>query len=232
MMQRSDPYAAPDLRNITAGTAIQQGNGGRSVMRKKSHISLANYLVRGFGLKELGQHRKAFCLGSIMPDLNPKMFAVPHEYDMTFDSFKSLCRQILGEAEEGGENGRVLWRRMGVVMHYLADYFTYPHNASFEGNLKDHCRYESELKYRMRVLVWMPEGREIFSRAKEDADEIGSAEELFAYIARTHKRYMRTGIHTPETDCRQILSVCSTVLAALTEMLCAGRAEETEMLCA
>ena len=202
-------------------------------MRKKSHVALARYLVRGLGSEELARHRKAFCLGSILPDLNPKMLAVPHEYDTTFGTFRLLCRQTLNEAAgTGEENERVLWRRAGVAMHYLADYFTYPHNASFEGSVKDHCMYESELKYRMRVLVWMPEGREIFARAQETAEEIGSLEELFGYIARVHRRYMRAPIHTPESDCRQILELVAAAMIVFAGLVDLRRQEDIAALCA
>ena len=202
-------------------------------MRKKSHVALARYLVRGLGSPELIRHRKAFCLGSILPDLNPKMLAVPHEYDTTFGTFRLLCRQVLDEAARTDEeNERVLWRRTGVAMHYLADYFTYPHNASFEGSVKDHCMYESEMKYRMRVLVWIPEGREIFARARKTAEEFGSIEELFGYIAGMHAKYMRTRVHTPETDCRQILELCATVLNAFSELVAEARQSEAARLCA
>lgn len=188
-------------------------------MRKKSHISLARYLIRGLGLEELRHHKNAFCLGSVLPDLNPKMFAVPHDYDGTFENLKELIHQTLNEAAQGEESRRLLWRRAGVIMHYLADYFTYPHNASYEGNLKDHCMYESRMKCHMRVLVWMPEGRMIFEDARENAERIGSREELFAYIARTHGAYMRELTHSPERDCRQILTLCATVLNVFSDLI-------------
>lgn len=201
-------------------------------MRKKSHVSLAGYLVRGLGLEELRLHKKAFYLGSVMPDLNPRMLAEPHEYDTTYGVFQALCRQLLDEMPESGESGRVLWRRAGVIMHYLADYFTYPHNTLFDGTLKDHCMYESEMKYRMRVLVWMPESQEIFKKAKEEASGIGSLEELFAYIAGAHRQYMSARLHSAEADCRQILLLCAAALVALTELIAAERAEDEGFLCA
>ena len=49
-------------------------------MRKKSHISLAGYLVREMNLEEFDRHKKAFYLGSILPDLTPKMITSPHEF--------------------------------------------------------------------------------------------------------------------------------------------------------
>ena len=33
-----------------------------------------------------------------------------------------------------------------MITHYVSDYFTFPHNANYPGNLKDHCIYEEELK--------------------------------------------------------------------------------------
>ena len=120
-------------------------------MRKKSHISLAMYLVREFKMEGLEKHKKAFCFGSILPDLTPKMVTSPHEFESTYDDMQDFVRYIFTEGIDEEWKERVLWRRMGVVLHYIADYFTYPHNTSFEGTLKDHCRYESEMKYYRRA---------------------------------------------------------------------------------
>ena len=31
---------------------------------------------------------------------------------------------------------------LGVIIHYIADYFTFPHNDHYPGNVKDHCYYD------------------------------------------------------------------------------------------
>lgn len=202
-------------------------------MRKKSHISLAGCLVRGLELEELRQHRKAFCLGSILPDLNPRMLTVPHEYDGTYGPLKDMVRQTLCDAAaRGWESERVFWRRAGVIMHYLADYFTYPHNTSFAGNLRDHCAYENRMKHCMRVLVRMPKGREIFREGRQIAEGIGSCAELFAYISRSHRAYLRERRHTPESDCERILLLCAAALSALLELREAERQSEEDAMCA
>ena len=36
---------------------------------------------------------------------------------------------------------------LGVIIHYIADYFTFPHNDHYPGNVKDHCYYERDLKF-------------------------------------------------------------------------------------
>ncbi len=76
------------------------------------------------------------------------------------------CREgfhtLLQDAGTGDYKERVLFRRMGVVMHYLADYFTFPHNVTYGGSLKDHCLYERDMKYALRSYVRTSEAQQIF----------------------------------------------------------------------
>ena len=55
-------------------------------MRKKSHILLARYLADQMPANiSLQSHRKAFCLGNILPDIQPSFVTKRHEYFGTFD---------------------------------------------------------------------------------------------------------------------------------------------------
>ena len=191
-------------------------------MRKKSHISLAGYLVRELETAELTNHKKAFYLGSILPDLSPKMIKAPHQFEVTFDALRASIREILDNEEGGDWCSRVLWRRIGVVLHYLADYFTFPHNTSFEGNLKDHCLYERDMKYRMRSYVRTEEARQIFREQREFAHTVADEEELLEHIETMHGEYME-GSHSVEDDCCWIVKLCSFVLVALSALLNEGR---------
>ena len=107
-------------------------------MRKKSHILLARYLADQMPANiSLQSHRKAFCLGNILPDIQPSFVTKRHEYFGTFDEVQEKIIQLV---ETGAEdlNDRVFWRRIGEVMHYIADYFTFPHNRTFDGTLRQH----------------------------------------------------------------------------------------------
>jgi hypothetical protein len=186
-------------------------------MRKKSHISLALYLVRELNMDGLVKHRKAFCLGSILPDLTPKMVTSPHEFETSYEEIKEIVRDLVTAEFDEDWNERVLWRRIGVVVHYIADYFTFPHNTSFDGNLKDHCMYESEMKYYLRGYVWTGEARSIFREARQMAKEIDTIEDLFDFIETSHRSYMQED-HNVKSDCRHILMTSSTALVALSDM--------------
>ena len=58
-------------------------------MRKKSHILLARYLADQMQTTaSLQSHRKAFCLGSILPDIKPSFITRRHEFYGTFEDVK------------------------------------------------------------------------------------------------------------------------------------------------
>ena len=104
------------------------------IVRKKSHILLARYLADQMPANEsLQSHRKAFCLGNILPDIQPSFVTKRHEYFGTFDEVQGKIRRLVQSG--AGYNDRVFWRRSGEVMHYIADYFTFPHNKTFDGTL-------------------------------------------------------------------------------------------------
>ena len=44
-------------------------------------------------------------------------------------------------------------RDLGQIIHYTADYFTFPHNKHYTGNLKDHCVYEKHLLLALREYL-------------------------------------------------------------------------------
>ena len=79
-------------------------------MRKKSHILLGRYLADQMSeVYSLQQHRKAFCLGNIMPDLKPSFLTTRHEFFGTFDHLQNKMRALVEKNPEE-ENARVYWR--------------------------------------------------------------------------------------------------------------------------
>lgn len=51
------------------------------------------------------------------------------------------------------KKNRKYYRDLGQVSHYLADYFTFPHNKIYPGGFKDHCSYEERLKRDLRSYI-------------------------------------------------------------------------------
>lgn len=186
-------------------------------MRKKSHIALARYLLCQNRTQKMLKYKKAFYLGSILPDLNPKMFAVPHEFETSYQELQDHIRSLT-DGWYPQNNPHMFWRRLGIVMHYLADYFTFPHNTTYGGSLADHCTYEGDLKYLLRAYVETTEAAGIYSRLRYGKERFGSVEELLEYIEITHARYLRSA-HTAESDCRWIVEVCSMALISIVYLM-------------
>ena len=184
-------------------------------LRKKSHIILAKYLndeILGAGALE--GHRKAFCLGSILPDCQPAFIYRKHEYFGTIDIVRrKMDRLVLTSPDVLG--GRVYLRRLGEVIHYMADYFTFPHNKTFGGNFNDHNRYEEELKNRLKTYIVSGEAKD----NQEEIVEFRDVSEMMDFVAICHDSYLRKE-RTVEEDIRYITFMCSQVAWNITNLSC------------
>ena len=182
-------------------------------MRKKSHILLGRYLADQMSeVYSLQQHRKAFCLGNIMPDLKPSFLTTRHEFFGTFDHLQNKMRALVEKNPEE-ENARVYWRRFGEVMHYMADYFTFPHNKTYKGNLAAHNSYEAELKNRLRECILSGAA----DSQLEEAKQFESFEELVEYIRERHAYYLESPRCIAD-DIRFILRVCYQVVQGIYQL--------------
>ena len=185
----------------------------REKLRKKSHILLGRYLADQMSeVYSLQQHRKAFCLGNIMPDLRPSFLTTRHEFFGTFSQLQEKMRELI-ERNPEEDNARVYWRRFGEVMHYIADYFTFPHNKTFDGTLYQHNTYEKHLKNELKAFVL--EGKADVYTEKEIHFE--TLNQLLQYIKEHHRRYLNCKRNIDD-DIHYILTVCYQVFQGLFQL--------------
>jgi hypothetical protein len=182
-------------------------------MRKKSHISLAGFLVRGLDDATLSRRWKAFYVGSLLPDCRPSFLTRRHEYEETIDLVEKKIRRLVGEKDWKPVDSMRYMVDLGQVCHYLADYFTYPHNQNYPGSLKDHCLYEKYLKFQLRSYI--REGDAVF--CKENVGALTSADDILEFIKENHREYTKD-LRSVEEDCEYITRVCSQVLAAIARL--------------
>lgn len=183
-------------------------------MRKKSHISLARYIVGTIGLEELNAHKKAFYLGSILPDCKPSFLTKRHEINGTFDDVKRYIFDLTTLCDITSRNSRAYFRNLGQVIHYIADYFTFPHNDIYQGSIKDHCRYEKQLKSTLNEYIQSGEAQ----KNRKEAKNFKTPEALLDYVWKAHKEYLKVKKSTME-DCKYIVGVCHTVVEAVIYLL-------------
>ncbi len=187
-------------------------------MRKKSHISLAKYLVNSLDEQELVKHKKAFYLGSILPDCKPSFLTVRHEIEGTFPKLQEDLKKLLERQRASQINMRVFYRNLGEVLHYIADYFTFPHNSHYMGNLKDHCLYEKHLKYSLKEYIQSGEAERNRTEIRRTVRNLNSVEAICAFVKNAHDAYIKIK-NTVEGDCRQIVSLCHQVAEAVISLV-------------
>lgn len=180
-------------------------------MRKKSHISLAKYIVESLDEQDLSRHKKAFYLGSILPDCKPSFLTTKHEMQGTFGKVQEEILRL--SRGEDVTNMRVYFRDLGQVIHYVADYFTFPHNPNYPGNLKDHCRYEEQLKRSLREYINSGEAK----RNERMICTLETPEAICELIRTAHDTYLRWK-STVEADCRTIVALCHQVVCAVIQL--------------
>jgi len=179
-------------------------------LRKKSHISLARYIVTSLDTQELTKHKKAFYLGSILPDCKPTFLTTKHEFSGTFDKVKEDIKKLTVASEMNISNHRAYWRNVGQVIHYIADYFTFPHNSHYEGSLKDHCVYEEHLKLGLREYIRSGDAKRNIGKFIK----FETLDALFQFIKEAHEDYLKFKRSVQE-DCKYIVNLTHQVVQSI-----------------
>ncbi|MDO4555704.1 MAG: zinc dependent phospholipase C family protein [Lachnospiraceae bacterium] len=184
-------------------------------MRKKSHISLAGQMMNTLDVDGILKHRMTFYLGNILPDCRPSFLTTPHTFEDTFEKVGKKMEELVDsfDTARGMTMGRTLC--MGELTHYIADYFTFPHNNHYDGSLKDHCCYEGDLKRRLKEYI--DSGRAM--ALKKTIEIHHTVEELLSYVKESHRRYMAAK-RCIKDDMDYIITVCTSVFVSLLSMCC------------
>lgn len=188
-------------------------------MRKKSHISLAKYIVKNLDDEELRKHKLSFYIGSILPDIKPSFIYRRHEINGTFPSVKKRIEKLSEGSKAVEKKGRKYYIDLGQVSHYLADYFTFPHNGIYPGGFKDHCSYEEKLKKDLRAYLKRNE-----NCSKSTGTPFTNAEALCEYIQKAHDDYI-VRKHDVEDDIQHIVAVNRKAILGMIDVLAKKRTE-------
>lgn len=177
-------------------------------MRGKSHKTLGTLLADRYMPHTPKRFVKAFLIGCVEPDRNPttylkgsvrRDFLRGHNYE---NARRYMCR-IARRLERKRVYGLWDYYRLGKLIHYTADAFTFAHNSAFGTRLREHRQYEHSLQ-------------EHFLRYLEDCPHADAMP--FSEIARGIRILHRDYSSRPrgiQTDSHFALNACSSVLATL-----------------
>ena len=92
-------------------------------------------------LKELGCriNEKLFLLGNLFPDLIHSYLWCRHEYQHSREFIRKKLNML-------NERPKLFSFHLGVLTHYICDYFCYPHSFCYDKGLVQHILYEIRQK--------------------------------------------------------------------------------------
>ncbi len=119
-------------------------------MRTIDHKFLGIQLAETYLSRIPQKMRQSFLMGNIEPDYNPLTYLrgslkahLFHGHH--FENAKTYIDTLILHLSGAGFHERKDYFRLGRLMHYLADAFTFAHNETFPGTLREHTEYEEEL---------------------------------------------------------------------------------------
>ncbi|SDK77425.1 zinc dependent phospholipase C family protein [Natronincola ferrireducens] len=131
-------------------------------MLPQSHIIIATHLHEAIKEKFLVDlDRKNLIYGSIKPDIPLHLSGIRH---FKPQSFQYICDKIQNLSQypltNNKEHIKFLSTQIGIVTHFIADYFCVPHNdrKTYKNHFISHVAYESNLhqqykKYNEKINI-------------------------------------------------------------------------------
>jgi len=172
-----------------------------------THIKLANYIHYIFKKKYgIRLNKKHLIYGSIKPDFTKNK--VPHYIDKSIDYIDKEIEKIIND--NNSENKKAFSRRLGMIMHYISDYFCRAHNTDYyRKNLVAHLKYEKRLAKAIKM-------KDIKKKRYHEMN-FGKIKEL---VVELNKEYMKEKslIRDKEYTIRAINGVCGYIAQNILNM--------------
>ncbi len=127
-----------------------------------------------------------FLLGSIKPDISRSYRKIPHYKDESIEFVKRNIEKLINsDNDDYLENEGEYAEKLGILTHYLSDYFCYAHSKRFNGGIIKHNYYEMKL-----MLYCAARFGRVFCPEKYIADEAArSFPEICSLIGKLHEKY-------------------------------------------
>ncbi|KUO77283.1 MAG: hypothetical protein APF77_19270 [Clostridia bacterium BRH_c25] len=166
---------------------------------------------------------KSLTYGCIKPDLVPRLRAIPHYKEKSSDFVNEIFEEMRNqELPKCDKEIKMFSINLGVIMHYIADFFCYAHNCRAYAPILPHFIYENNLALIFAFSDLDKICMDAIYSIKEQ--HIQSKEWLREYLDGKHDEYMCSR-RNMTTDVRFSIEACITVALVIVAS-CMGRNEE------
>lgn len=163
-------------------------------------------------------NRTAFAYGNIAPDYIPSMVLNPRFYP----HFSRVCEKTINEFSEelsstqltGTERVNADYsKKLGILCHYICDYFCFAHSKDFLGGVRQHIDFENSLDQYLRENCT----NLLDIEGKSEVRPSLSAAELVSRLNSEKNDYTNTG-YTFENDLSYAFDACVAAVLSLVKM--------------
>ncbi len=184
-------------------------------MDSVSHTTVAHYLLNFVEKTDgISFDRKAFVFGNLKPDLRGEYLTKRHYPSLMFDEVMQRIRDFVARFSIRASNGARLSEELGVICHYLTDFFCFPHNDTIYGRgLFAHYVYEK----RTGILISRRiDAAKFESWVQPCLDQVPqTVDALIACLTDQHRRYAAQPLHSISDDLIHICRVLTTTVLAV-----------------
>lgn len=180
-------------------------------MKTLDHKILAKKFIENMkGICE--KKKKAFSLGCISPDYNVFTYikgSLKHTmlHGHNYLNSKKSVFKMIDKLKDKKEWSTFDFFKLGKLIHYVTDAFTYTHNDMFKGNIQQHVVYEEKLHDSVEYL-WNDEN----NKFKEEIE----SDNIYNYYEKMHEKYEKS-LPGFTTDVMYIKEVCTFFIDTLLE---------------
>lgn len=177
-------------------------------MKQESHRRLGQYLMEQLQQPPKRRYSKAFLLGCVEPDSNPFSYLkgsirskwfYGHNYQNADRWIDRSIRRL-----QRHEHWKIFdYYRLGKLIHYTSDAFTYVHNNCFNEPISAHRAYEWQLQD--QFLQRLSDYQALREARRRDLDTAFRA---------AHEQYLQT-VADVQNDCRYILEMTTRLFRQL-----------------
>ncbi|MDO4174224.1 MAG: zinc dependent phospholipase C family protein [Eubacteriales bacterium] len=187
-------------------------------MDSVSHTTVAHFLLDYVEKTDgVSFDRKAFCFGNLKPDLKGEYLTKRHYPSLMFDEVMQRIRDFIKSFHICPVNGAKLSEELGVICHYITDFFSFPHNDDiYRGNLMAHYIYEKQTSM---TIYWRINKEKFENWAKDGRMHIPhTPDALIAFVAEQHRNYVAQIAHSINDDIIHICRVLAAIVGSLIQV--------------
>jgi hypothetical protein len=188
-------------------------------MKSASHHAMGHLLYEALTKQGIQLDRELFVLGNLLPDYLPELILNPHFTLKCQREIHIFTEALAGQPVTKGEQLPPEYAlRLGILCHYLTDYFTFAHTPEFRLGLKEHSPYEQRLDDYFRDHYTTGE----CALASHSFTTCENARDVVKEIYRYKRDYRAQGC-TLSRDVQFAYSAC---LGSMTQLLAVSEARE------